>query len=109
MNAIDSRTLSSSYPLVEDGSAMFKLVSQATQSTQSHREITLASQVLAALLRGRQARSRWLIPDNDATEMAARHALAVIAPHHPPARRTLTDHALPPIGISPLNLRVLHR
>jgi hypothetical protein len=87
---------------------MFKLVSQATQSTWRYREITLSSQVLATLLRGRQREARWLIQGEDATEMAARHALGVIAPQDMVAGRTLTDNALPPIRIFPLNLRADH-
>jgi hypothetical protein len=38
--------------------------------------------------------------------MAARHPLGVIAPQDLLAGRTLTDNALPPIEISPQNLRV---
>jgi len=40
--------------------------------------------------------------------MAARHALGVIAPQDLPAVRALTDKALPPIRIFPLNLRAHH-
>jgi len=37
--------------------------------------------------------------------MASRHAFGVIAPQDVVAGRTLTDNALPPIEISPQNLR----
>jgi hypothetical protein len=41
--------------------------------------------------------------------MASRHALGVIATQDLPAGRTLTDKALPPIEISPQNLRAGYR